>query len=638
MIAAAADRTRPATPPERSHARPGRLCLELGKKMARISEKTWDCVGIVLVGALVSLVLRPFQNAPFVDDFTYAWPVEELFRHGRLGHPEAAQGVVVSQTLWGALYCLPFGFSFTALRVSTWLLALSALCGTYLTARELGAARRDALLGAAALGVYPVFFMLGVTFMTDVPLVACLVWCGYAFVRAVRGENTGWLLAAALLASVAVGVRPVAVLLPGAMLMVLLLHAGSWGRRGRFLIAAVPLLVLALLYLWKAGHTLISAPANEIDNGPQNRIKDLRYAFEPSTLCEQLVAALGFVAGAVGVAILPLTLACLRWKVLARSALLFVLLGLFLWGGYRLREVRYCLPLNGGETWALEELGATSSLVPGYEDPEWPQGTLPQPETICWALLVVGWGSFSIFLATQWRRPRPGKAFFLWIMLGYLAMIAVLWLDYDRYALPFVPAAILALLAGAERSAPGHSGEAQPLAGSLSQGEDVNGASPEAPAPAADRLPRTRAGEGLAPGNVPAAGPMLRPGVAAVFLAGFGALALIGVRDHLAYNAALWQAVAEVRQMGAKDAEINGGWMVNGWLQYAHPENAHREKDGHILIPWLNDQDLVLPYKISNRADPGWKVLTSVPYRRWLAPSGAIFVLVRADEDEDEDP
>lgn len=33
----------------------------------------------------------------------------------------------MAQVIWGALACLPFGFSFTALRVSTWLLALAAL-------------------------------------------------------------------------------------------------------------------------------------------------------------------------------------------------------------------------------------------------------------------------------------------------------------------------------------------------------------------------------------------------------------------------------------------------------------------------------------------------------------------------------
>src|SRR5260370_5857091 len=102
---------------------------------------------------------------------------------------------------------------------------------------------------------------------------------------------------------------------------------------------------------------------------------------------------------------------------------------------------------------------------------------------------------------------------------------------------------------------------------------------------------------------------MLRPGVAVVLLAGFGILALVGVRDHLAYNGAVWQAVDEVRQMGVKDSEIDGGYMVNGWLQYSHPENAHREEDGRIMIPWLNAVDLELPYQISNRKETGWKVL-----------------------------
>jgi hypothetical protein len=583
--------------------------------MTLTGEKTRDCIGIVLAGALVALLLRPFQNAPFIDDFTFAWPVEELIRHGRLGAPEYAQGVVVSQTLWGALFCLPFGFSFAALRVSTWALALSALCGTYLTARELRVARRDALLGAAALGVYPLFLMLGVTFMTDVPFVACQVWCGYALVRAIRGQKTGWLFVAVLLASVSMGVRPIGVILSGAMFMALLLHAGSWGRRwGRFLIAAVPLLVLALLYLWRWEHTLHSAPTDETGNGPETRLDSAKTAFDPRILLPQLIVSLAFVAGAVGVAILPLSLACLRWKVLARSALLLLLLGLLLWGNYRWDKTDYWVPLAKGETWSLEELGGTSSQVPGHQHskhpewyPEWALNTLLQPKNLCRAFLVVGLGSFAIFLATQWHRPRPGEAFFLWLILGHLAFLAVVWLYYDRYALPIVPPAIVALLAGASRIVPGRAAEAQPVARSPSE-------------------------EGPAPENLPATGPVLCPGIAVVLLTGFGVLSLIGVRDHLAYNAALWQAVDEARQAGAKDAEIDGGYVVNGWLQYAHPGNAHRGEDGHILIPWINDEQLVLPYRISNREDPGWKVLKSIPYHRWLSRSGEIFVLVREDE------
>jgi hypothetical protein len=68
-----------------------------------------------------------------------------------------ADNANVAQILWGSLFCLPFGFSFTALRVSTWLLAVGGLCGLYLLLRELEVSRRDAILGTATLGVYPVF-------------------------------------------------------------------------------------------------------------------------------------------------------------------------------------------------------------------------------------------------------------------------------------------------------------------------------------------------------------------------------------------------------------------------------------------------------------------------------------------------
>jgi hypothetical protein len=69
-----------------------------------IREKTLDCAGIVLAGALAALILRPFQDTPFIDDFIYAWSVEVLLRDGILGHPDYAVNVLVTQALWGALF------------------------------------------------------------------------------------------------------------------------------------------------------------------------------------------------------------------------------------------------------------------------------------------------------------------------------------------------------------------------------------------------------------------------------------------------------------------------------------------------------------------------------------------------------
>src|SRR5205807_2015202 len=80
------------------------------------------------------------------------------------------------QVYWGALFCVPSGFSFTALRVSTLVLGLVAVIGLYALSFTVWRDRRLASLAAAALMVNPIFFALANTFMTDVPyLASCIV-------------------------------------------------------------------------------------------------------------------------------------------------------------------------------------------------------------------------------------------------------------------------------------------------------------------------------------------------------------------------------------------------------------------------------------------------------------------------------
>src|SRR5205814_9569780 len=108
-------------------------------------------------------------------------------------------------------------------------------------------------------------------------------------------------------------------------------------------------------------------------------------------------------------------------------------------------------------------------------------------------------------------------------------------------------------------------------------------------------------------------------------------LAMVGMRDHLEYNRAVWNGVAYLRDHGAKDSEIHGGWPINGWLQYAHPENAPKQNNkGQIRVPWVNDKFL-LPYQIANQPVDGWRQLTHIPYKRWLGRSGSIYVLTSGD-------
>ena len=527
-------------------------------------EKWRDCLGIALCEAVVTLLLRPFQNTPFIDDWTYGWSVEWLLQHAELKILEWASHLNVVQVLWGALFCLPVGFSFTALRVSTWVLAVVCLWGLYWLLLELKISRQAALLGTATLGVNPIFFMLSFTFMTDVPFLALMMWASFAMVRAVCTQRTRWLVAATVLACLAIGVRLVGVVIPVAMAVVLLLHTERWGRHtGRVLLTVVPLIFLGGLLCWGTEHSQRTADIWQLKDAPVNRVQNLRYALP--LLPWALVHGTAFLTGAVGVTLLPLSLACLPAGLQrGATASIFVLGSSLL--VLSLTDPSYIPPLSQGSTWSASELGATEPLVPGFH---------PLPFPSWWRAVVtfMAGGSAAILLAARHRRLScPGEAFLGWLTLGHFLLMMILWLFYDRYALVVLPLVIGLVLSG-----------------------EVS----------------------------------LRPTLMLVFVAVFGGVSFVGVHDHLQYNQALWQAVDVLRQRGVPESDINGGYVVNGWLQYAHPENAPRDEQGNILVPWLTTNINPLRYQIANLPVPHWRLVKAIPYHRWLGRSGTICILER---------
>src|SRR5581483_5796507 len=162
-----------------------------------LSEKTadnsWrDCGLIVLFWLVPALLLCPFENIPYVDDWAYAWPVEWLLKHHELRVLEWSSSPNLTQALWGALFCVATGFSFTALRISTWILSAACLCGIYLLLREIRVARGNAFIGTAAIALNPIFFSLSFTFMTDVPFLTAMIWSVYTNVLGLNRKRHHW--------------------------------------------------------------------------------------------------------------------------------------------------------------------------------------------------------------------------------------------------------------------------------------------------------------------------------------------------------------------------------------------------------------------------------------------------------------
>jgi hypothetical protein len=230
-------------------------------------------------------------------------------------------------------------------------------------------------------------------------------------------------------------------------------------------------------------------------------------------------------------------------------------------------DLDWSLPGAVGQIWDFGDLGRAQSLVPGDTPPR-------VPAFLPWTAYVAGAVSIAILLAYQGGPAQPAVLFLATFMIGQYFLMALLWLGYDRYTLVLVPFAIGLLLAK---------------------------------------------------------NPPLRIGVSLGALALVAAMGGVGVRDHLRYNAALWRAAEALRDSGVPVSQIDAGYVVNGWWQYADPPNAPRNAEGKLVVRWVNSM-IELSYRVSGEVPEAWTVLEAFDYDRWLGPDGRIYVLKRPPE------
>ena len=183
----------------------------------RYRDDLFALLSLTLIWTGMWLLSGPSGDFPLNDDWVYALSVRSILETGRFSLPSPASANVITQAYWGALFCLPFGFSFMALRVSTFALGAVGVLSVYLLLRELGATRRIAVVGALSLAVNPVYLELSVTFMTDVPFISLFAASLWLYVRGVRRDSGVTIAAAFAVALAAMLVRQFALALPVAM-------------------------------------------------------------------------------------------------------------------------------------------------------------------------------------------------------------------------------------------------------------------------------------------------------------------------------------------------------------------------------------------------------------------------------------
>ena len=537
-----------------------------------------------LIWICMILLANPIGNFPLNDDWAYGYSVRRLLEQGQLRFSDWTGPNLFGQVLWGSLFCLPFGFSFTALRLSTAVLGLVGVLATYGILRELKTSRSIATLGALALACCPIYFALSLTFMTDVPFTAFAIASLYFFIRGMRTESRLTIAVSFVLASVAILIRQTGLALPVAFAFALLTKEGI---KLRYLLLALVLVASGMAIQFAYQNWLLkSGLAPAAFNGQISRLLQ-QSLLGGRQILHEAVRISFFCLMYVGLFTAPLLPLCLlnsqpeaqlsRKRFLVATALVLVLLT-----AYSIR-VGILMPLWRN---VLDDGG-----VGPY--PMMKPGTLRAPGFFLVAVTSLSLlGSTGVVTnlvsavrAAYWRfrerceRNRP------WVLILLVSVLAISFAPlpllglsdpafsfYDRYVIIFVPITIA-----------------------------ISASTPSKRSSSANNSLVT----GIA---------MLLVGLYAVF-------SVAATHDYLALNRMRWSAFHDLMHDAKVPASsISGGRDFNGWYIY----NEH-SKDRKREWFWFERDD----YLVAFYAFDDYEIIRRYPVERWLPwKRGAGAVLV----------
>jgi hypothetical protein len=221
--------------------------LIIGGRIFKEHPLITDFFIIMMVWSITLGIVNPFGNFPLNDDWHYGLAVERMLEDGEFHPTRSTAMTLVSQVLWGALFCLFFGFSFNTLRFSTLTLSLIGSIGIYLLLRQLNCNRFLSVSGALILLLNPIYFSLSNSFMTDVPFLTCIIFVLLFFIRFLEDESDIDLIFGTVLLIIAILCRQLGLFLPAAFGVVILVSKGfslKWTMR-----ALIPIIVSSIVLL-----------------------------------------------------------------------------------------------------------------------------------------------------------------------------------------------------------------------------------------------------------------------------------------------------------------------------------------------------------------------------------------------------
>ena len=543
-----------------------------------------DLTCLVLALALALLLVGPSGNFPLNDDWSFAAAVRGILADGTFRPTAWTAMTLVTQSLWGTAFSLLAGYSFDSLRFSTEVLAFVSVVVGYLLVRELSLPRWLCLLTAATLGFSPLFFVLSVTFMTDVPFVAAILVAALFLVRAMERPSLRTFVIAIVFTVVAILIRQLAIALPLAFALVYPLRRA--GRLRDWLLGFFPLLLGIGTF---AGYRIwLNSDGRLPSVNDRQALWLLHSLADPATI--GIVLRNFYVAPVyLGWFLLPVLLViaarindqhllALR-RTLLGSGLIIALLSLLtrardgVWLVQMPTADNILVPSGLGTPLLRDQYLLRLDNIPPLPNPFWPIVTLLGliGATLLLALLATS----AAALVQSWRHrqwiARDGAAALLLTSVAAYLFPLLATAFFDRYLLPAMP--LLAAGIGA------------------------------ALLPVSARMPN-----------------MSWRVVSMAVLAAFAAFSIGGTHDYLAWNRLRWQMLGDLMQQHTLTAaDIDGGFEFNGLLNYRADYVRVEGKSRW----WVDDDTWMLGFG----PVPGYQVVERRSYPHWLPSKGELVVL-----------
>ncbi|MGG6266019.1 glycosyltransferase family 39 protein [Leptolyngbya sp. AN03gr2] len=469
-----------------------------------------DWVYLLIISSLwisAIAVANPIGNFPLNDDWAYGWTVQQLLETGTYQLSDWTATNLLSQVIWGTLFCLPFGFSFTALRISALVLGLVGALSTYGLLRETKATPELSLFGALVVAFNPIYFVAAHSFNSDVPSFAFAIASLYFLIRALRTDSRLALVLGTLLSLVSVLNRQSGIVVLIGFGVAAIAKKGFNFRTVRF--AFLPAF-LGFTAQFAYSHWLKVTDNTPILYGLQ--IQSLQETFVQGNTLQTYVTNIGIMSVYLGLFLAPfLVIDFPVWlKSSSRRLVLLLMIGI----GFMLVLHDQQMPLAGN---ILQTYNLGTQALKGYDSLN------VQTQSAIgyfWKLMTIaGCVSagmlISVLLAALLRSVRTAN----WLLVFALSVIALYWgaiaglnLNYwfDRYLIFLIPVLILLV-------------SEQALSRRLTA-------------------------------------------ISLIFLIGFSGFSIAGSHDYLTWNRVRWQALnGLVQDKGISPEQINGGFEFNGW-------------------------------------------------------------------------